>query len=184
MMKNKKWDLIIILLSFSTTVYLLSRNIHMDDIYGLYINPLMISGLSIAVEIFGSNLAELNKIPKKIVVPIAIGIPILFAISQYGKYLLKSGAGFRYEKIIHILVALLVILAGNYLPKTKPSRRMELLWCVLLILLPIGLVFSQSSMNGIQSVSIIAALPLGVVIVWIALSLWKDIRAYTREEKI
>ena len=61
---------------------------------------------------------------------------------------------------------------------------MELLWCVLLILLPIGLVFSQSSMNGIQSVSIIAALPLGVVIVWIALSLWKDIRAYTREEKI
>lgn len=66
----------------------------------------------------------------------------------------------------------------------QPSRRMELLWCVLLILLPIGLVFSQSSMNGIQSVSIIAALPLGVVIVWIALSLWKDVRAYTRKEKI
>lgn len=121
-MKNKKWDLIIILLSFSTTVYLLSRNIHLDDIYGLYIGPIIISGLSIAVEIFGSKLAELNKIPKKIVVPIAIGIPILFTISQYGKYILRSGAGFRYEKIVHVLVALLVILAGNYLPKTKPSR--------------------------------------------------------------
>ncbi|MGP1376967.1 MAG: SdpI family protein [Bulleidia sp.] len=121
-MKNKKWDLIIILLSFSTTVYLLSRNIHMDDIYGLYIGPIIISGLSIAVEIFGSKLAESNKIPKKIVVPIAIGIPILFTISQYGKYILQSGAGFRYEKTVHVLVALLVILAGNYLPKTKPSR--------------------------------------------------------------
>ena len=121
-MKNKKWDLIIILLSFSTTVYLLSRNIHLDDIYGLYIGPIIISGLSIAVEIFGSKLAELNKIPKKIVVPIAIGIPILFTISQYGKYILRSSAGFRYEKIVHVWVALLVILAGNYLPKTKPSR--------------------------------------------------------------
>ena len=121
-MKNKKWDLIIILLSFSTTVYLLSKNIHIDDIYGLYIYPIIISGLSIAIEIFGSKLAESNKIPRKIIIPIAIGIPILFTISQYGKYILKSSAGFHYEKIVHVLVALLVIIVGNYLPKTKPSR--------------------------------------------------------------
>lgn len=121
-MKNRKWDLIIILLSFSTTVYLLGKNIHIDDIYGLYIYPIIISGLSIAIEIFGSKLAELNKIPRKIIIPIAIGIPILFTISQYGKYILKSSTGFSYEKIVHVLVALLVIIVGNYLPKTKPSR--------------------------------------------------------------
>ena len=66
----------------------------------------------------------------------------------------------------------------------QPDHRIELLWCILLILLPIGLVFSKSSMSGIQSVSIIAALPLGVVIVCIVLSLWKDIRAYTQTNKV
>ncbi len=66
----------------------------------------------------------------------------------------------------------------------QPDRRLELLWCILLILLPIGLVFSESSMRAIQSVSIIAALPLGVVIVLIVLSLWKDIRTYTPTDKV
>ncbi|SFE61897.1 SdpI/YhfL protein family protein [Peptostreptococcaceae bacterium pGA-8] len=121
-MKNKKWYLIFILLSFSVTIYSISKSIYIDDIYGLYIYPIVISVLSIAIEIFGNKLAESNKIPKKIILPIAMGIPILFTISQYGKYILTSENEFSYEKIIHVLVALIVIIVGNYLPKTKPSR--------------------------------------------------------------
>lgn len=48
------------------------------------------------------------------------------------------------------------------------------MWCILLILLPIALLFAQSSMNNLQSVSIIAAFPIGIVIVMIALSFLKD----------
>jgi len=121
-MKNKKWYLIFILLSFSITVYLLSKNIYVDDINGLYIYPIIISGLSIVIEIFGSKLAELNKIPKKIILPIAICIPVLFTVSQYGKYILNLEAEPKYEKLVHVLGALLFIIVGNYLPKTKPSR--------------------------------------------------------------
>lgn len=59
-----------------------------------------------------------------------------------------------------------------------PNKLIQLLWCVLLIVLPIALVFSDSSMNNIQSVSIIAAFPIGVVIVLITISFLKDAKAY------
>ena len=42
----------------------------------------------------------------------------------------------------------------------RPHTLITLLWCVLLIVLPIALVFSDSSMSNIQSVSIISAFPL------------------------
>ena len=56
----------------------------------------------------------------------------------------------------------------------QPNRGIQLMWCILLILLPIALLFAQSSMNNLQSVSIIAAFPIGIVIVMIALSFLKD----------
>lgn len=59
----------------------------------------------------------------------------------------------------------------------------KLLWCILLILLPIALTFSESSMNNLQSVSIIAAFPIGGVIVLIAISFLKDASKFLREQK-
>lgn len=63
----------------------------------------------------------------------------------------------------------------------KPHRMMQLIWCILLILLPIALVFSQSSMNNLQSVSIVAAFPIGIVIIMIVISFIKDAKRYLEE---
>ena len=65
-----------------------------------------------------------------------------------------------------------------------PHRWVELMWCILLIMLPIALVFSDSSMNNLQSVSIIAAFPIGLVIVLITLSFIKDANKYLSQEDI
>lgn len=54
------------------------------------------------------------------------------------------------------------------------SKWIQLMWCILLILLPIALLFAESSMSNFQSVSIITILPIGVVIVMIAISFLKD----------
>ena len=59
-----------------------------------------------------------------------------------------------------------------------PHKLIEFMWCILLILLPIALVFSDSSMNNLQSVSIIAAFPIGMVIVLIVASFVKDVKKY------
>ncbi len=60
----------------------------------------------------------------------------------------------------------------------KPHRMIQLMWCVLLIVLPIALVFSESSMSNLQSVSIVAAFPIGTVIVMIVVSFLKDAKKY------
>lgn len=62
-----------------------------------------------------------------------------------------------------------------------PHRLIQLMWCILLILLPIALVFSESSMRNLQSVSIIAAFPIGIVMVLIAASFLKDAARYLKE---
>lgn len=65
----------------------------------------------------------------------------------------------------------------------NPGKLVELMWCILLILLPIALVFSESSMSNLQSVSIIAAFPIGMVILLIAVSFMKDAAEYLRNRE-
>lgn len=65
----------------------------------------------------------------------------------------------------------------------NPHRIIQLLWCILLILLPIALVFSDSSMSNIQTVSIIAAFPIGIIMVVIVWSFLKDAKKYMGEQK-
>ena len=59
-------------------------------------------------------------------------------------------------------------------PNESPHYIIKLIWCILLILLPIGLVFSKSSLTNLQSVSIVAAFPIAIVIVLIVFSFLKD----------
>lgn len=65
----------------------------------------------------------------------------------------------------------------------QPHKGIQLLWCILLILLPIALLFAESSMNNLQSVSIVAAFPIGAVIVLIVASFLKDAKNYMQTQK-
>ena len=59
-----------------------------------------------------------------------------------------------------------------------PHKSIQLMWCILLILLPVALVFAESSMNNLQSVSIVAAFPIGMIMVIIVGSFLKDAKKY------
>ncbi len=63
----------------------------------------------------------------------------------------------------------------------QPHKLIELLWCILLIALPVALVFSESSMNNIQSVSIISAFPIGIIMIVMIWSFIKDSKVYLEE---
>lgn len=60
----------------------------------------------------------------------------------------------------------------------QPHKLLELLWCILLIILPAALVFSESSMSNIQSVSIISAFPIGLIMIVMIWSFFKDAGEY------
>lgn len=64
----------------------------------------------------------------------------------------------------------------------QPNKMIELLWCILLIVLPVALVFSESSMNNIQSVSIISAFPIGIIMIIMIWGFFRDIKKYMKEK--
>ena len=120
-MKNKKWYVVIILLSFSASIYLLTTGNREIGFYKLYILPIIVSAFSIGLDIIGGRLAKKDRLPHKLILPIAMSVPVLFAISQYGQYVFNQENENYTQKIIRVLVALTIIAVGNYLPKTKPS---------------------------------------------------------------
>ncbi len=63
----------------------------------------------------------------------------------------------------------------------EPDQRVKLFWAVLLMLFPIALLFNDSSMSNLQTVSIIAAFPIGFIIITIVASFFKDGRKYLEE---
>lgn len=64
----------------------------------------------------------------------------------------------------------------------QPHKLIQLMWCILLVLLPIALLFSDSSMSNLQSVAIIAAFPIGIVILLITASFIKDAKGFLKEK--
>lgn len=68
-------------------------------------------------------------------------------------------------------------------PNEEPNRNIKLFWSIMLILLPIALIFSENSMANLQTVSIIAAFPLGIIIILILGSFFKDADAYLKEKQ-
>lgn len=64
----------------------------------------------------------------------------------------------------------------------EASTKMKLFWAILLIMLPIALLFNESTMANLQAVSIIAAFPIAVVIIMIIASFIKDAKQYIKEE--
>lgn len=62
----------------------------------------------------------------------------------------------------------------------EPHNAVKAFWAIMLILLPMALVFSDSSMANLQSVSIIAAFPVAFVILLIIASFLKDASDYLK----
>lgn len=58
----------------------------------------------------------------------------------------------------------------------EPSRKIRGFWSLMLIFLPIGLLFAENSLYSLQGVTIIAAFPVGILLVLIVWSFFKDIK--------
>lgn len=62
----------------------------------------------------------------------------------------------------------------------EPSRKIRGFWSIMLILLPIALLFAENSLYSLQGVTIIAAFPVGIMLVMIVWSFFKDCREWLK----
>lgn len=67
----------------------------------------------------------------------------------------------------------------------EPDKRIRTFWAIMFILFPIALIFAENSMYSLQSVAIIAAFPIGLIILLIVVSFFIDAKreVLTDEER-
>lgn len=80
----------------------------------------------------------------------------------------------------------LTMVVSNYSYKNlkseeEASKLMRTFWSIVFILFPIALVFSENTLASLQSVSIIAAFPIGIIIILVIWSFFKDANKYLKE---
>lgn len=110
-------------------------------------------------DLYNMIVAVINTLPySKVLMFIVLFTMIAFYATSFDSIALTASC-YSYHK-----------LAENEMP----SKYIQLMWCILLILLPIALLFAESSMSNLQTVSIIAAFPIGIVIVMIVVSFFKE----------
>ena len=62
----------------------------------------------------------------------------------------------------------------------EPDKKVRTFWAIVFILLPIALLFSEESL---QSVSIIAAFPIGIIILLIIISFFMDVHSMEKSQE-
>lgn len=62
--------------------------------------------------------------------------------------------------------------------KQEPDRKLRIFWAIMFLVLPIALIFQQSSIRSLQSMSIIMAYPIGIVFILIICSFMKEAKQY------
>ncbi|MGP1568823.1 MAG: BCCT family transporter [Peptoanaerobacter stomatis] len=63
----------------------------------------------------------------------------------------------------------------------EADKKNKIFWSIIFILFPIVLIFFKNSMYNLQSISITAAFPIGIIIIFIIISFFKDANKYLTE---
>lgn len=113
-------------------------------------------------DLYGTIIAILQQLPlPQIVLVLLVAAMVAFYATSFDSITLVASA-YSYRHIED---------------GAEAGSGMKLFWAVILIMLPIALLFSESSMNNLQTVSIIAAFPVAIIIIMIIASFFRDARA-------
>ena len=58
----------------------------------------------------------------------------------------------------------------------EPHKGLRIFWALIFIILPVALIFSESTLQNLQTIAIIAAFPLGLIMILIIYSFFKDMK--------
>lgn len=118
-------------------------------------------------DLYSTIINIINSLPLSPLVLVLVFITMATLYATSFDSIAYIGACYSYKKL------------GN---EEQPHKMIQLVWCIMLIVFPMALVFSESSMSNLQSVSIIAAFPIGIVIVLIVASFLLDIKRYVNQD--
>ena len=65
----------------------------------------------------------------------------------------------------------------------EPRKKLRAFWSCVFLLLPIALLFSESTLSNLQTISIIAAFPLGVIMILIVWGFFRELRQSPKDRE-
>jgi len=119
-------------------------------------------------DLYGVIIAMMQSMPGGIVVMVVVLVTMMLFYATSFDSIALIGSCYSYKKLDE---------------NEQPHKLIQFMWCILLILLPIALLFAESSMETLKSVAIIAAFPIGFVIILIVASFFKDAKKFIEEQK-
>ena len=103
-------------------------------------------------------------LPKVVILLLVVTMMVFYATTFDALTMVISSYSYRFLK-----------------PDEVPDKNVRIFWAVVFILLPVALIFSESSMHALQSVAIIAAFPIGLIILLILAGFFKDAGQYLKK---
>lgn len=150
---------------------------------GTYTSFIVFGGFGLAKQTKGTvdvlaQLAEGVSVPRAILnmfhtLPFSKGAILLLVITM---------AVFYVTTFDTLTMVISIYSYRNLKENKEPDKKIRAFWAVLFIILPIGLLSAKSSMHSLQSVAIIAAFPIGVIVILIVFSFLKEASSYIKGE--
>ena len=79
-----------------------------------------------------------------------------------------------YASTFDAITMVIASYSQRQLESSEPKKSLRAFWSVVFILLPAALILTGSNLSQLQSLSIIAAFPLGIIMICIIVSFFKD----------
>ncbi|WP_080658417.1 BCCT family transporter [Treponema pedis] len=132
-------------------------------------------GLHLQVQGILDSAAALNNVePSKVILQILQTLP-------YSKLVLTVLVVTMIAFYSSTFDAITLVIASysqtNLEKNTEPKKGLRAFWSIVFVLLPAALILTGTSLNQLQSLSIIAAFPLGIIIILITISLFKELKS-------
>lgn len=67
-------------------------------------------------------------------------------------------------------------------PDTEPSKKLRGFWALVFLILPIALIYSDSTLNMLKTLSIVAAFPLGLIMLTIIFGFFRELKQHAKRE--
>ena len=144
---------------------------------GTFTSFIILGGTGLNAQVSGSvdviGMVNSGASPASVIVEIIMSLPLnylLLALLVISMILLYATT---FDTIAHTMASYMTKKIGL---DEEPTKGAKLFWSFVFIILPIALIFSDSTSQGLQAMSIIGAFPLAIIFILVVISFFKQLK--------
>lgn len=158
--------------------------IYLFGLSGTYVSFIVIGGYGMSQDSLG-NISAINGSfltnPYQFALEILNSLPFASIIVTLLFILMALFYSTTFDSITQVVSTITTKISFD--SAKEPPKLIKILWAILFILIPIVLVFNNSSLNNLQSFTIIAAFPIGIIFIIVLISFLIESKAFIKSRE-